>query len=62
MKTSHDRCGLLTGNHPLTGSHLWQEEIFGPVLPVCMVKDVSAAVDVVRSRHKPLALYLFSKS
>jgi len=26
-----------------------------------MVKDVSAAVDIVRNRHKPLALYLFSK-
>ena len=35
-------------------------ELFGPVLPVCTVPDVATAVDIVRRRPKPLALYLFS--
>ncbi|RKI64749.1 aldehyde dehydrogenase [bacterium 1xD42-67] len=37
------------------------EEIFGPVLPVLPFQDVQEALDFVRSRPKPLALYLFSQ-
>jgi aldehyde dehydrogenase (NAD+) len=40
---------------------IMQEEIFGPVLPVLKVKNVSEAIEFVRKREKPLALYLFSK-
>lgn len=39
-----------------------QEEIFGPVLPVVQVADLDEAIDRVRSRPKPLALYLFTRS
>ena len=38
-----------------------QEEIFGPVLPVIAVDSVDEAVDFIRSREHPLALYLFSE-
>ncbi len=39
-----------------------QEEIFGPVLPVVTYRTLEDALAYVRSRPKPLALYVFSKS
>ena len=39
-----------------------QEEIFGPLLPVCIVSDTAAAVDYVNAQPRPLALYFFGKS
>jgi aldehyde dehydrogenase (NAD+) len=47
---------------PDVDSPLMQEEIFGPILPVITVENVSAAIDFVNSRPKPLALYLFTES
>ncbi|HYL51007.1 MAG TPA: aldehyde dehydrogenase family protein, partial [Acidimicrobiia bacterium] len=44
------------------GASVMQEEIFGPILPVIPVADVTAAIDFVNEREKPLALYLFSES
>jgi aldehyde dehydrogenase (NAD+) len=41
---------------------LLQEEIFGPVLPVVTYRSFPEALDYVRSRPKPLALYVFSRS
>ncbi|MBQ2834552.1 MAG: aldehyde dehydrogenase family protein, partial [Clostridia bacterium] len=38
-----------------------QEEIFGPVLPVIAYDSIDEAVEFVRSREHPLALYLFSE-
>lgn len=38
-----------------------QEEIFGPVLPVMPYSDFDSAIDEVKKRPKPLALYVFSK-
>ena len=38
-----------------------QEEIFGPVLPVIAFDTLEEAIDLVRSRPTPLALYLFSQ-
>jgi aldehyde dehydrogenase (NAD+) len=43
-------------------SGVMREEIFGPILPVIPVRDVTAAIDFVNERDKPLALYLFSES
>lgn len=37
------------------------EEIFGPVLPVIAFDSLDEAVELVRSRPTPLALYLFSE-
>ena len=39
-----------------------QEEIFGPVLPVVTYRTLPEALEYVRSRPKPLALYVFSRS
>lgn len=41
-------------------SPVMQEEIFGPILPVLTWKKLDEAIDFVRSRPKPLALYLFT--
>jgi aldehyde dehydrogenase (NAD+) len=38
------------------------DEIFGPVLPVITIESVSAAIDFVNRRPKPLALYVFTSS
>lgn len=43
-------------------SRLMTEEIFGPVLPVIGFRNLQEAVDIVNSKEKPLALYLFSKN
>lgn len=46
---------------PLT-SDVMSEEIFGPVLPVFKFKHVDEALEVIRARDKPLALYIYSQS
>jgi aldehyde dehydrogenase (NAD+) len=47
---------------PSLSAPLMQEEIFGPVLPVLTVDDLGEAIDFIRAREKPLAVYLFSPS
>lgn len=37
-----------------------QEEIFGPILPVISYNGIAEVIDMVNSRPKPLALYLFT--
>lgn len=37
-----------------------KEEIFGPVLPILSYRTLREAMDFVRNREKPLALYLFT--
>lgn len=39
-----------------------QEEIFGPILPVMEFEDLDEALDDIKDRPKPLALYYFSKN
>ena len=39
-----------------------REEIFGPLLPIVGVDDMDEAMQFVRDRPKPLALYAFTKS
>ena len=38
-----------------------QEEIFGPLLPILPVADAEEATQIIRSREKPLACYLFTE-
>ena len=38
-----------------------QDEIFGPILPVLPIRSVEEAVDFIRQKPEPLALYLFSQ-
>lgn len=41
---------------------LFQEEIFGPVLPLRTFRDIEEAARYIRSGEKPLAMYIYSKS
>lgn len=43
-------------------SPIMQEEIFGPILPVIEYTDLQECMDLITSRPKPLALYLFTKN
>lgn len=47
----------VTPEDPIMG-----EEIFGPLLPVITYQKIDECVDFIRSRPKPLALYLFTAS
>lgn len=49
---------LLWGVTP--DSPIMQEEIFGPILPLMTYHRLEECVDFIRSRPKPLALYLFT--
>lgn len=46
----------------LMDSKLMTEEIFGPVLPVHTYRSLQEAIDLINSKKKPLALYIFSKN
>lgn len=39
-----------------------KEEIFGPILPIITYKEFDEVFDIVNSRAKPLALYIFSEN
>jgi aldehyde dehydrogenase (NAD+) len=47
---------------PDINSQLMQEEIFGPILPIYSYEDIDEVINFVKSKPKPLALYLFSKN
>ena len=49
---------LLDGVSP--DSPVMQEEIFGPILPMLEFSRLDEAINFIRSREKPLALYLFT--
>lgn len=42
-------------------SRIWEEEIFGPILPVVPYESVDEAAALINRRPKPLALYIFSQ-
>ncbi len=42
--------------------NIMQEEIFGPLLPIIEFDDINWAINMVKMRPKPLALYVFSSS
>jgi aldehyde dehydrogenase (NAD+) len=39
-----------------------EEEIFGPILPIIKYKDIDEAIEIINSKPKPLALYVFTRS
>ena len=39
---------------------IMEDEIFGPLLPILTYKNTRDAVDMIKSKEKPLAFYLFS--
>jgi aldehyde dehydrogenase (NAD+) len=47
--------------NPDEASPIMRDEIFGPLLPIIEVDDMTQAISFVNKRAKPLALYLFNK-
>jgi aldehyde dehydrogenase (NAD+) len=47
---------------PEPSAAVMQEEIFGPILPLVTVESIDEAIDFIRARPRPLALYLFTSS
>lgn len=47
----------VTWDHPVM-----QEEIFGPILPVMIYRDLQTVMDAINQQGKPLAFYVFSKN
>jgi len=47
-------------SNPSLESKLMQEEIFGPLLPVVTYEDSQEILEIIRSRPRPLVLYIFS--
>ena len=47
----------ITNDNPI-----FEEEIFGPILPLITYSNLNEAIEIVNKTEKPLALYLFSKS
>nr|WP_166244324.1 aldehyde dehydrogenase [Paenibacillus turpanensis] len=41
---------------------LMEDELFGPILPVVVYDELEEALAMIRSRPKPLALYVFTES
>ena len=48
--------------NPSLDSPVMQEEIFGPILPVITYKRLKEALDIIKDRPDPLALYVFSEN
>lgn len=46
--------------NPSLDSRLMAEEVFGPLLSVITVPSVDRAIEIVNSKDKPLALYIFT--
>ena len=47
--------------HIASGARIWQEEIFGPLLPVQSFKTLDEALAIVNAKPKSLAMYVFSR-
>lgn len=41
--------------------HAMKEEIFGPILPIIVYKDINKAMEEIKAMGKPLALYIFTE-
>lgn len=63
---NYDKCRRFVEPTVLTGitpeSPVMQEEIFGPILPLIPFSELEECVRFIRSRPRPLALYLFTTS
>ncbi len=52
-------CLMLDANFD---SEIMQEEIFGPILPIIEFENIDQVIASIKSKKKPLALYLFSQN
>lgn len=61
-----DASGLFIAPTILTGvapdSPVMEEEIFGPILPVCIFKTMEDALRIIKKNDNPLACYVFTSS
>jgi len=48
-------------NVPLDAD-IMQEEIFGPILPIHTYQTLEEAIEIIRSKPRPLAFYIFSRN
>ncbi len=48
--------------NPPTDSKVMTEEIFGPILPVFVYKDIDEVINFINEREKPLSSYIFSNN
>ena len=62
----HDRRELYIApmliNEPASDSAMMNDEIFGPLLPICSVANLDDALAAIRQRPKPLACYAFTQN
>lgn len=49
-------------SHVPLDSKIMQEEIFGPILPIIPYDNLEVPLNIINSKSKPLALYIFSKN
>ncbi|MEA5577781.1 aldehyde dehydrogenase [Anabaena sp. UHCC 0451] len=49
-------------DHISLADPIMEEEIFGPILPIIEYTDIDEAINLINSKPKPLALYLFSEN
>ena len=49
-------------NNVSMDSKVMNEEIFGPILPIITFKTMEEAIEIIKGKEKPLALYMYSKS
>lgn len=60
-----DECGLYIEPTLIDASfdsYSMQQEIFGPILPILTWTDIDEVIRLIRTKPKPLALYIFSKN
>lgn len=43
-------------------SPIMEDEIFGPIFPIITYQNIEEVISYIQSKHKPLALYIFSKN
>ncbi|SMD33941.1 aldehyde dehydrogenase (NAD+) [Reichenbachiella faecimaris] len=43
-------------------NRIWQEEIFGPIMPMKVYEDINDVIHHINKNDKPLSLYLFTTS
>jgi aldehyde dehydrogenase (NAD+) len=45
--------------NPSLKSPLMKEEIFGPLLPIITYMNIEQAIEIIKSKEKPLVVYYF---
>lgn len=49
-------------SNPALDSRIMQEEIFGPLLPIVTFDSLDEAIELINSKEKPLAMYIYSRN